>query len=104
MKMIFVWPSYLSQTTDGHTLVIPKKHFAHILEVDSQTLAHMMEVVQKVALQIEKQLHAKGFNVLTNMNEIAGKQFIISIFISSLVIVIKMDIKHIIKIVVKMSI
>lgn len=63
----------LSQTTDGHTLVIPKKHFAHFLEVDSQTLAHMMEVVQKVALQIEKQLHAKGFNFLTNMNEIAGQ-------------------------------
>ena len=26
----------LSQTTDGHTLVIPKKHYAHILEVDQQ--------------------------------------------------------------------
>ena len=51
----------LSQTTDGHTLVIPKNHYAHILEVDSQTLAHMMEVVQKVALQLQNQLHAKGF-------------------------------------------
>ena len=49
----------LSQTTDGHTLVIPKNHYAHILEVDNQTLAHMMEVVQKVALQLQNQLHAK---------------------------------------------
>ena len=48
----------LSQTTDGHTLVIPKKHYAHILEVDQQTLAHMMDIVQKVALQIQSTLHA----------------------------------------------
>lgn len=63
----------LSQTTDGHTLVIPKKHYTHILEVDHQTLAHMMHVVQKVALQIQDTLDAKGFNVITNMNEIAGQ-------------------------------
>ena len=63
----------LSQTTDGHTLVIPTKHYAHILEVDHQTLAHMMHVVQKVALQIQDTLDAKGFNVITNMNEIAGQ-------------------------------
>ena len=63
----------LSQTTDGHTLVIPKKHYAHILEVDHQTLAHMMHVVQKVALQIQDTLDAKGFNVITNMNEIVGQ-------------------------------
>ena len=63
----------LSQTTDGHTLVIPKNHYAHILEVDNQTLAHMMEVVQKVALQLQNQLHAKGFNIITNMNEVAGQ-------------------------------
>ena len=63
----------LSQTTDGHTLVIPKKHYAHILEVDQQTLAHMMDIVQKVALQIQSTLHAKGFNIITNMNEVAGQ-------------------------------
>lgn len=63
----------LSQTTYGHTLVIPKKHYAHILEVDQQTLAHMMDIVQKVALQIQSTLHAKGFNIITNMNEVAGQ-------------------------------
>lgn len=63
----------LSQATDGHTLVIPKKHYAHILDADNQTLSHMMEIVQKVALQIEKQLDAKGFNIITNMNEVAGQ-------------------------------
>lgn len=63
----------LSQATDGHTLVIPKKHFEHILEVDTATLAHMMEVVQRIALCLQKKLDAKGFNIITNMNEIAGQ-------------------------------
>ncbi len=63
----------LSQATNGHTLVIPKKHFANVLEVDEDTLAHMMKVVQKVAKEIEKKMNAKGFNIITNMNEIAGQ-------------------------------
>lgn len=63
----------LSQTTDGHTLVIPKQHFANVLEVDSQTLSHMMAIVQKVASQIQTNLHAEGFNIITNMNEVAGQ-------------------------------
>ncbi|MCD7950897.1 MAG: HIT family protein [Erysipelotrichaceae bacterium] len=63
----------LSQTTDGHTLVIPKKHYDHILDVDSDTLGHMMKVVQVVAKNIEDKLGAKGFNIVSNMNEIAGQ-------------------------------
>ncbi|WP_028042441.1 HIT family protein [Candidatus Stoquefichus massiliensis] len=63
----------LSQTTDGHTLVIPKKHFHDILEVDEKTLSHMMNVVQKVAHQLQTKLDAQGFNIMTNMNEIAGQ-------------------------------
>ena len=42
----------LSQTTNGHTLVIPKKHYQHVLDVDQETLGHMMSVVQRVACQI----------------------------------------------------
>jgi len=63
----------LSQTTNGHTLIIPKKHFTHFLDVDSSTLAHMMEVAQKVALLIQEKCNAKGFNIISNMNEVAGQ-------------------------------
>lgn len=63
----------LSQATYGHTLVIPKKHFANILEVDQETLAHVMQVTQKLAQEIVKKLAAKGVNILTNTNEVAGQ-------------------------------
>ena len=56
-----------------HVLVIPKKHFENILEVDAQTLAHVMQVTQKLAKQIVEKLNAKGLNILTNTNEVAGQ-------------------------------
>lgn len=63
----------LSQATYGHTLVISKKHYANILEVDDETLAHVMKVVKNLANQIVEKLDAKGVNVLTNTNEVAGQ-------------------------------
>lgn len=63
----------LSQTTDGHTLVIPKKHYKNILEVDDETLAHLIVVTKKLANKIVKNLNANGVNILTNANEIAGQ-------------------------------
>ena len=71
----------LSQATYGHTLVIPKKHFENILEVDAQTLAHVMQVTQKLAKQIVEKLNAKGLNILTNTNEVAGQTVHHSTFI-----------------------
>ena len=56
-----------------HVLVIPKKHFENILEVDAQTLAHVMQVTQNLAKQIVEKLNAKGLNILTNTNEVAGQ-------------------------------
>ena len=63
----------LSQTTDGHTLVIPKKHYKNILEVNDVTLTHLIVVTKKLANKIVKNLNANGVNILTNANEIAGQ-------------------------------
>ena len=63
----------LSQATNGHTLVIPKKHYQHFLDVDKETLAHMSSVAQDVAKTLQEKLGAKGFNIITNMNEVAGQ-------------------------------
>jgi len=39
----------VSQVTYGHTLVMPKKHVANILEADSYTAAKCMETVRVLA-------------------------------------------------------
>ena len=63
----------LSQTADGHTLVIPKKHYKNILEVNDEILTHLIVVTKKLANKIVKNLNANGVNILTNANEIAGQ-------------------------------
>ena len=66
----------LSQTTDGHTLVIPKKHCKNILEVDDETLAHLIVVTKKLANKIVKNLNSNGVKNLTNSKEISGQTVI----------------------------
>lgn len=63
----------LSQTTNGHTLVIPKKHYKNLLETDTDMLAPLFSAVQKTTKILEDKLGAKGFNFVSNMNEIAGQ-------------------------------
>lgn len=63
----------LSQTTNGHTLVIPKKHCQNILEIDDNDLTHIILVTKKLANKIMDKLNAKGVNILTNANEVAGQ-------------------------------
>lgn len=63
----------LSQVTKGHTLVIPKKHYDNVLDCDPQTLAHLIQVTQMLAKRIVNQTQAKGVNILTNCNEVAGQ-------------------------------
>lgn len=63
----------LSQTTKGHTLVIPKKHATSIEDVDLETLNYVNATVLKVIPLLKEKLHCAGFNVLTNASEVAGQ-------------------------------
>ena len=50
-----------------HVLLIPKKHFADILERDSETFAYMQEIVKKLAVELG--IAEKGFRVVINTGE-----------------------------------
>lgn len=63
----------LSQVTDGHTLIIPKTHSDNFLETEEEVLAHMFKVAKKVGNQLVSKLGAKGMNILSNANEVAGQ-------------------------------
>jgi len=57
----------------GHTLVVPKKHFAGIEEADEQTLCQIVKIVKKVGLSLKKNLSAPGYNVQVNNGSAAGQ-------------------------------
>lgn len=63
----------ISQATRGHTLVVPKVHFANIYSVDDETLSHLIKVVQKLSVKIKTKLDANGINILNN-NELSAGQ------------------------------
>ena len=63
----------ISQVTRGHTLVMPKKHFANIIEADEETVQKCVSVAKRLAEQIVRNTGASGVNVLTNCGESAGQ-------------------------------
>lgn len=63
----------ISQTTIGHTLVIPKDHYDNFLYVPKDLVAKTFSVAQKISQALVSGLGAKGVNILVNTNEVAGQ-------------------------------
>ena len=63
----------ISQTTKGHTLVIPKKHYDNFLACPLETLEKFMAVAQRIGHAEMGLLGAKGVNILTNVGEVAER-------------------------------
>ena len=63
----------ISQTTKGHTLVMPKKHYQNILECPQDLMHKVMDVVQRIGQSEMMLFGASGINILTNVGEAAGQ-------------------------------
>lgn len=63
----------LSQVTRGHTLVMPKKHYANLIEADEETAVKCMKVIHRLSAQLVKNTGASGLNVLNNCGAVAGQ-------------------------------
>lgn len=63
----------LSPATKGHSLVIPKEHFANLYEMPAELAGEAMKVAQKMAVKMVAALGADGFNIVQNNGEVAGQ-------------------------------
>ena|SRR6185437_10614643 len=59
--------------SDGHTLIITKKHFANIAEVDEKSWEYLLPLIKIIVNKLQVAFQPSGFNVITNMNEIASQ-------------------------------
>jgi len=61
--------------SDGHTLIITKKHFANITEVDEKSWEYLLPLMKKIINKLKNNLPIppQGFNIISNMNEIAAQ-------------------------------
>jgi histidine triad (HIT) family protein len=48
---------------DGHTLVIPKAHYANIYEIPDDEIAYVYKTVKKVASAVKKSVRAEGISI-----------------------------------------
>ena len=63
----------INPTVKGHVLVIPKKHFVTILDIDDETLKELIVVTKRVSKAIYEGLGLEGFSIGTNQFEIGGQ-------------------------------
>ena len=64
----------ISQATRGHTLVIPKKHFENLYDIDDRTFLKVMYTAKKIAShykEVDKTI--LGVNLVNNCGEKAGQ-------------------------------
>ncbi|MDP3881245.1 MAG: HIT family protein [bacterium] len=57
----------------GHTVVIPKKRSANIMDTDDETLAELFRTVKKVTKKLKKALKADGFSIGLNQEKAGGQ-------------------------------
>ena len=63
----------IKPTTHGHSLVIPKKHFENIFDIDEAALEATMRTAKKVAPAVRDAVGAKGLHMNSNNGEAAGQ-------------------------------
>lgn len=56
----------INPVTNGHALVIPKKHFKDFEEIDLDTLAHMDKVAKKLFPKLKEVLGCSGITRVQN--------------------------------------
>ena len=63
----------INPASKGHALILPKKHFANIYEVDQDTAGEAFVLAKRMATVMTEVLGCEGFNILQNNGEIAGQ-------------------------------
>lgn len=57
----------------GHTLIIPKEHYANIYELPDELLAKIAIAAKKLSIAIKSAMEADGINIEMNNDVVAGQ-------------------------------
>ena len=59
--------------SDGHTLIIPKRHVANYFDLTDEEVMAMQVMMKKLKSQLDTELSPDGYNIGINVNEAAGQ-------------------------------
>jgi histidine triad (HIT) family protein len=60
----------INPDSDGHTLIIPKKHYKDINDIEDDVLLHIQKTARKVMNILEEKLNCDGFSLLQNNGDV----------------------------------
>lgn len=63
----------LGPASKGHTLILPKDHYANLCELSDEAAAKVLPVAAKIGRGMMAGLGCAGFNVVQNNGEAAGQ-------------------------------
>ncbi len=58
----------------GHTLVVPKKHYENLEEINEEDLTALILAIKKIGRIIKEKLGVAGYNVSENNGSVAGQE------------------------------
>ena len=63
----------LNPATKGHSLILPKEHYANLFEIPADVFGRAAGVAKKVSEKLFQGLHATGLNLVQNNGVRAGQ-------------------------------
>ena len=63
----------ISQATKGHTLIVPKKHFDNIFDLDKEYSKEILKAATIVSNILKEKLGVENVNLLNNSGALAGQ-------------------------------
>jgi histidine triad (HIT) family protein len=58
---------------EGHTLVVPKKHYENIYDISEEEAAYLFKIVKRVAHAVRAAMCSEGIRIVQNNGEAAGQ-------------------------------
>lgn len=63
----------MGPASQGHTLILPKRHFKDVTELDPEVAAKILPLAAKIGSSMKDNLGASGFNLVQNNGISAGQ-------------------------------
>lgn len=51
---------------NGHTLIVPKKHYTDLFDIDNDTLNHILKISKQIAVLLKERLNYDGISLCQN--------------------------------------
>jgi len=64
----------INPVSEGHSLIISKKHYETILDMPSSLGGELLDAIKKVSLKLMEEGRAEGFNILQSNDKVAQQE------------------------------